>query len=300
MTADPLPPSSNFGAVAVEYSDYKTSSVVLLPCPYDATATYRTGARAGPRAILSASRNMELFDEELKEDFTDAGICTLSPIEPDVGGPAQQVEGIRKEALPLFGEGRFVVGLGGEHSISIGLIEAALEKYPDLSVLHLDAHADLRAEYQGSTYSHACVMRRFIERIPVVQAGIRSLSQPEHAFLAAREPSIFYAADLAPGRGELPKKALRQLVDGLNEKVYITLDLDVLDPAYAPAVGNPEPGGLDYYQILQILRAVAEKRTIVGGDVVELTPIPGSVQTDCLAAKLVYKLIGYTFFYEGK
>ena len=300
MTTEPLTPASNFGAVPSEDSDYKTSSVVILPCPYDGTATYRAGARFGPQAILSASRNMELFDEELKMDFTRQGICTLPPLEPDAGGPAQNVENIRKSALPLFGEERFVVGLGGDHSISIGLMEAALEKHPDLSILHLDAHADLRAEYQGSTYSHACVMRRFIDRIPVVQAGIRSLSQREHDFLSDRDPNIFYAADLTPGRGEIPAKVLRQMLGGLNEKVYITLDLDVLDPAYAPAVGTPEPGGIDYYQVLQILRMVAAKRRIIGGDVVELTPLPGSIQTDYLAAKLVYKLIGYAFNDEKK
>ncbi|MBI3326129.1 MAG: agmatinase [Nitrospinae bacterium] len=280
----------NFGGLLPEESAFERAQVVILPIPYEQTTTYGTGTRDGPRALLNASRNMELYDEELDDEVYQVGIHTLREVETEASGPEAMVNRIAEVARELLRHGKFVVGLGGEHTVSVGLIRAFAERYPGLSVLQFDAHADLRDTYHGTPFSHACVMRRAAELVPVVQVGIRSLSREEAEFVKQGKTRVFYAPQV------LGSPALATAIaNALTEQVYITVCLDAFDPSIMPAVGTPEPGGLGWYDVLNIVRRVAETRHILGFDVVELFPIPGHVAPDFLAAKLVYKLLGYRF-----
>jgi agmatinase len=271
--------------------------VGLLPIPYDLTTSYQPGARRGPIALLEASTHLETYDEELGMDPSSAlQLETLAPLVPDTAGPAGTMERIEQAARQALEEGFFLVGLGGEHSVTAPLVKAHLGRYPRLGVLQLDAHADLRASFEGSPHNHACVMHRVLEMgVPIVQVGIRSLTAEEHGLIrSGRVTTIF-----APEAVEAPlEQFLPRLLQALPEEVYLTVDLDAFDPAIMPATGTPEPGGLSWYRALAILRAVAERKRIVGFDVVELAPLPGLVACDFLAAKLVYKLLAYTFFLQ--
>ncbi|MFA6034911.1 MAG: agmatinase [Myxococcota bacterium] len=278
----------NFMGLPAELSSYRKARVVVLPVPYDATLSYRPGSRLGPRAIIEASRNVETFDLELKADFTGVGIHTLDELEPDMRGPRQMVERVKAAVKPLVDDGKFVVMLGGEHSLTEGAVAAYKEKYKNLSVLQIDAHMDLRSEYEGTPYSHACVMRRIHSICPFVQVAIRSGCQDEYEFAQKKKLAPFFAHEL-----DSEGLWMEEAVGRLTEDVYITIDLDGLDPAVIPAVGTPEPGGLEWFETLALLRMVCAKRRVVGFDVMELSPLTGSVQGDFAAAKLVYKLIGY-------
>jgi agmatinase len=280
----------SFGGLLPEDSAFATAQVVVLPIPYEQTTTYGTGTKAGPQALIAASRHMELYDEELDYEVYRVGIHTLRELEPDARGPEAMLERITRVTRELLRQGKFVVGLGGEHTVTVGLVRAFAERFAGLSVLQFDAHADLREAYQGTPLNHACVMRRVSELVPSVQVGIRSLSREEAEWVKQRGLRLFYASQVV-GRPE----AAATIVDALTDQVYITICLDGLDPAIMPAVGTPEPGGLGWYDVLRIVRRVAETRHIVGFDVVELFPIPGNVAPDFLAAKLVYKVLGYRF-----
>ena len=278
---------NNFGGLPAGFSGYKKSKIVILPVPYDGTSTWMKGADKGPRAILEASQNMELFDIETNSTVLDAGIHTL-PALPAAATPEKMVADIEKSSMPLIKDGKFVVMLGGEHSISMGLIRAYLKKFPKLSVLHLDAHGDTRESYHGSAYNHACVMARVREVCPLVQVGIRSVDEDE--FKAMDTSRIFFAHDIHDN-GRWMQKA----VDLLTSDVFISIDLDVFDPSVLPSTGTPEPGGLGWYQTLEFLKKVIEQKNIVGFDVVELCPNALEKSSDFFAAKLIYRMLSMQF-----
>lgn len=287
-------PQRNFGGVLPQYSAFETSSVVILPVPYDGTTEWRIGARKGPQAIIAASQNLELYDFDLEQEIYRVGICTLSEVEPLMTGSEQMIQRIYEITTDLLGKGKFIVTLGGEHSITLGVVKAFAEKFEHLSVLQLDAHADLRDQYLGTKYSYASVMRRILELCPIVQVGIRSLSLEEHEFLKQKTIEPFYAQGLT-----LDQAFFDKLLSSLSPEVYITIDLDVLDPAIMPAVTAPEPGGLNWQQILDILETVARERKVIGFDLMELCPVESTATCPFLAAKLAYKLIGYVAYFQN-
>jgi agmatinase len=278
----------NFGGIEPEYASLEKALFVVLPVPYDLTSTYRSGSRLGPAAILDASAHMELYDEELGRETYQCGVHTLPFLEPDARGPKEMVETIRQKTLEVVRAGKIPVTLGGEHSISFGCVQALKEKFPALVVLQFDAHADLRDAYQGSPYSHASVGRRISECCSLVQVGIRSMSVEEAAFLAESQVKSFTADDILEARD-----GYEAVIRHLQDDIYISVDLDVFDPAFMPATGTPEPGGIGWKEMLRLIRAVSKKCCIRGFDVVELSPIPGLVAPDFLAAKLTYRMMGY-------
>jgi agmatinase len=262
------------------------AAAVLLPVPYEKTTTYRKGTADGPAALLGASTQIELFDAETRRTPHERGIATLPPVACD-GMP----DALAEQLAPLVGShldaGRIVGCLGGEHSISLGPIRAAADRHPGLGVLQVDAHPDLRDEYEGTKFGHGCVMRRVLEHDGIgglVPVGLRAVSHDDDEVIAADvRVKPFYACEL---HGDWVENAVR----ALPEKVYVSFDLDGLDPSILPGTGTPEPGGLGWWDALRLLRAVAEQRTIVGFDVVELIPEPVS---NFVAAKLVFKLLAY-------
>jgi agmatinase len=288
----PLPPD-NFGGLSEEDSLYEKARAVIFPIPLERTTTYEHGTRNGPAAILAASRNMELYDEELEsETYKDIGIATAPPIDTMDGTLDEVITEIFTAQCEFLEDGKFPVALGGEHSLTPPLVAAVAKKYKNLSVLQIDAHADLRDEYQGNPNSHACAMRRVVEICPAVQVGIRSLSVEEAEIAPKLKTSIYWAKDIAraPLKSWVPK-----VIADLSANVYLTVDLDGFDPSIVPATGTPEPGGLDWYQVISLIQAVASHKKIVGMDVVELLPQPGDHASDFLAAKLIYKTLGYVF-----
>lgn len=278
----------NYGGIDAAYSSFAEAAFVVVPVPYDLTSTYQSGSRRGPGAILEASANMELYDEELGKETYLAGIHTIAPLEADARGPVEMVASVRKTIAHVLSFNKIPVMLGGEHSISFGAVQAMKEKYPRISALQLDAHADLRDAYQGSPYSHAAVARRIAGVCPLVQAGIRSLSAEEATFMKEGKVQTFFADDILAGKGWREK-----ICESISGDVYVTIDLDVLDPAVMPSTGAPEPGGLSWRDVLGLLKELSRRCRIRGFDVVELVPIPGLVAPDFLAAKLVYRLMGY-------
>src|SRR3972149_4739254 len=278
----------NYGGIDASNSSFSEAMFVVLPVPYDLTSTYQSGSRRGPLAILEASANMELYDEELGKETYLSGIHTVLPLEADARGPKEMIASVRGAVGQVLASDKIPVVLGGEHSISFGAVQAMKDKYPQISVLQLDAHADLRNAYQGSPYSHAAVARRIAEICPLVQAGIRSLSAEEAAFMAEGGVQTFSAGFIHQGKG------WREEICGkLSGDLYVTIDLDVLDPAVMPATGTPEPDGLSWRDVLGLLGEVSRRCRIRGFDVVELAPIPGMIAPDFLAAKLIYRLMGY-------
>ncbi|MCH8853568.1 MAG: agmatinase [Planctomycetes bacterium] len=285
MTSEP----DRFLGLEDNESEYERSRFAVLPIPYDATASFLTGTRHGPRAIITASQQVETYDEELRGEFIASGIATLDPITPNTKGPEAMHHDIFEAANKIVTDDKFLLALGGEHSISSALVRAVKSKYDDLSVLQIDAHADLRESYQGSKYSHASVMRRIHDMgVPFVAVGIRSYSREEASYLEKERLRPVTASDCRAS-GDWIDHA----VDRLTEHVYVTLDIDAFDPAFAPGTGTPEPGGLDWHQVTALLRAVAERKNIVAADIVEVIPVPGQVITEFLAARLAYKIISY-------
>lgn len=277
----------NFGGIYPEYS-LRDALFVVIPVPYDLTSTYQPGSRRGPAAIIEASTNMELYDEELKKETYIAGIHTMLPLTVDARGPRQMVGAVRRKISRIVSMNKIPVMLGGEHSITFGAVQAVKEKYPELMVLQLDAHADLRESYQGSPYNHASVARRISEICPLVQVGIRSMSKEEGDFLPQSKVKS-YSADFVYENKDWCDTVCRNL----RGDVFITIDLDVFDPSIMPATGTPEPGGLYWQNVLNLLKNVSRSCKIRGFDVVELAPLPGMVAPDFMAAKLIYRLMGY-------
>jgi agmatinase len=294
----------NFLGIPSEFAELERSKFVILPVPYEQTTTYQVGTKHAPQAIINASQEVETFDEELKFEAYKAGICTLSPMEITALGPQMMVEKVYQATKELIDEGKKVVMIGGEHSISMGAVRAFKEKYPHLSVLQMDAHADLRESYQENKFSHACVMRRIGELGHFVGVGVRNLSEEEHEFIQKSKVDVFFAQDMRNSyRWYEPDGSCRwneEVINKLGTDVYLTFDLDVLDPSIMPAVGTPEPGGFLWYETLDFLKELVKKKNLVGFDLVELCPIPGLVAPDFLAAKLIYKIIGYIVDKERK
>ncbi len=285
MPDDRFYPPRNFAVLPPEFSAYERSRVVILPVPYDSTASGWVGARDGPAAIIDASENMELYDIDLGCEPYRVGIHTLPEVAVHAGSPEAMVGRIEGIVRELIDEGKFVVTLGGEHTVAVGAARAHSSRYPDLSVLALDAHADLRDQYMDTPYSHACTLRRALESAPVVQVGLRSAEREEHDLI--RERGLpFYSPQEYRAAG--PEAIAARLTD----VVYITIDLDAFDPSQVAAVGTPEPGGLLWDEVSKLLAAVALTGRIVGFDVTELAPTLGPRANAQLAAKLTYRLIG--------
>ncbi len=282
---------NNFGGL--ENQTLEQARVVVLRVPYEGTVSYGTGTADGPQAIIEASRHLELYDWELDWEPATIGIYTLEALAVQQLPPEEMIEQVEKRYAELLNENKFVVLLGGEHSISYGVDRPLREKYPDLSILHWDAHADLRDSFEGTKFSHACVIRRFYDQAKrIVQVGIRSLSKAEAEFIKKNKlkPNIFTPAEFD----------VKKILSRLSQNVYVTIDLDGFDPAVLPATGTPEPGGLFWPDFIELMRAVFKEKNVVGFDIMELAPIKDQSASNFLAALAVYKLIGYKFGRKAK
>ena len=281
-------PQRVFAGLLPPFSELEKAKTVILPLPYEGTTEWRSGTRDGPQAIIDASQYLELYDLELDREIYKVGIHTLPEVEPVLSSPEDMIDRCYNMTKGLIQKGKFVVMLGGEHSLSLGTVRAFKEAFPRLSVLQLDAHADLRDKYLGTKYSQACVMRRIFELCPLVQVGVRSLSWEEKQFLNQNKMTPFYMSDLVSTATSTEK-----IVNSLSQDVYVTIDADVLDPSIMPAVGTPEPGGMQWQQILDIIKSVALHKHIAGFDLMEFCPREGPASCAFLLAKLAYKCIGY-------
>lgn len=276
----------NFMGLTDEFSGYKTSKIVILPVPFDKTTTWLKGSDKGPEAIIDASRNVEFYDIETNSEVCKHGIFTEKAIKAK--NSSEMITKTHDKVKNLLKDGKFVVSLGGEHSISIGPIKAYAELYKDMSILHLDAHSDSRDFYEGSKYNHACIMARAREIVKnTVSVGIRSMDSSELKNID--KDKTFYAHDI-----QKSKDWIQEATNKLSKNVYITIDLDVFDTGIMPSVGTPEPGGLGWYEVVDLLKNVAENKNVIGLDVVELLPSENKAP-DFLAAKLIYKLLNYRF-----
>jgi len=280
--------SGAFGALDKEFSSYDDAAIVILPIPYDDTSSWQMGSDRGPLAVLEASGYMELYDIETQSEVFRKGIATLAPIECSRTAPEVLLELVYQRSKQVLTDRKFLVGIGGEHSISTGIVKAMSEIYPNLSVLQFDAHSDLRNSYEGSAFNHACVMARVREYCPIVQVGIRSMDSSELANM--ERDRVFFAHEL--DRIENLTERISAL---LTENVYITFDLDVFDPSIMPSTGTPEPGGMGWYQLLSIVESIVAGHRIVGFDVNELMPNPADKGPDFLAAKLIYRTLSMIF-----
>jgi len=276
----------NFGGLSRRHSNYKNSSIVILPVPFDKTSTWIKGSSKGPQAIINASKHLELYDIETGSEISINGIHTagkVSGLTPEV-----MVRNVYKKTRKLLADNKYTVVVGGEHTVSLGTIKAHVEFFDNVSILHLDAHSDMRDTYDGIHYSHACVMARAKEMTDkIVSVGIRSMDSSELEYI--NNKNIFYAADIRKS-----KSWINNATTKLSDNVYITIDLDVFDPSIMPSTGTPEPGGLGWYDVIDLLEYVSKKRNIIGFDVVELCPSK-HVAPDFLAAKLIYKLLSLRF-----
>jgi agmatinase len=283
----------NFGGIEeAEFSTFDASTVVVWPVSYEGTVSYGTGTGAGAMAIVNASRNMELYDDEMDIEPYRVGIHTLEEFTP-LDSPEAMMTGLYEKTVDLLKYDKFVCMLGGEHSVSAPVIKAHAEKFHNMSVLQIDAHADLRDTYDGTPHSHASIMARVVKdlRIPSVQVGIRSISSDEARLIQTGIPTkIYWARDIV-GKTDWIDEA----VDSLTENVYLTIDIDGLDPSIVPTTGTPEPGGLGWYETLTLIRKLAEKKRIVGMDLVEYSYFENYDSPAFLCAKLVYKSLSYIF-----
>ena len=275
-----------------EELDYENSRFVVIPVPYDGTTSFRGGARYGPAAIIEASRHLEDYDVELGRDPSEAGIYTMPELVPDASGPKRVIEQVCDAASRAVSDGKAPVLLGGEHTITVGGVRACAQRYEDLSVLFLDAHGDLRDSFMGSRWGHASVARRVSEICPIVAVGVRSISAEEFEFV--QDSRNAERVTLHSWPSSLDADALADAVSArLSPNVYVSIDLDALDPAIMSAVGTPEPGGMSWWDVIGLLRAVSRRHRIVGFDVVELSPEEGPVACSSTAARLAYKLMAY-------
>lgn len=269
-------------------SSYESAAVAIWPLPYERTTSYRKGTAQGPAALVAASHQVELYDEELDAVIATVGICTLDPFRDADLSEEEAIHRIEAGCRELLGAGKFVVGIGGEHTVTVGLVRGYVRQFPGVWVVQIDAHSDLRDSYNGSKLSHACVMARVAEVAPFVGVGIRSTDGSERQGL--RPPSkVFYGHDIHADSAWV-ERVLNSIA---GDQVYVTIDLDGLDPAVVPGVGTPEPGGLGWHDLLRFLRALARQKQVVGFDVVELCPRPGECRSEFAAAKLLYKFLGY-------
>ncbi len=280
----------NFGGLEDKYSSYDTAKFVVLPVPYDITSTWGKGAENGPGVILEASANMELYDIETNIEVYKAGIFTAEPIITDES-PDLLFDRVYKKAKGYLNDNKILVTIGGNHSVPVGSCKAYCDKYENVSVLQIDAHSDMRESYQGNKYSHACAMARMKEWAKPVMVGIRSMDSSELENVKGRD--IFYASYIRKN-----PQWVNEVVSALTENVYLTIDLDGFDPSIMPATGTPEPGGLYWYETLDMIERVAKERNIIGFDVVELCPNAASNPSNFMAAKLIYKIMTFIEFYK--
>lgn len=278
-----------YGDFTAAETMYETAAIAILPVPYDGTSTWIKGADKGPEALLEASNNLEFYDIETDSEVYKRGIATLPPVLTGDSPEAMSAEvQLRMEAI--YSDGKFPVLIGGEHSVSIGAFRAAAKHYSDFSILQLDAHSDMREVYEGSTHNHACVMARAKEVCnSITQVGIRSSAIEEKPNIDPKR--TFYAHQIHTATADW----MQQVSGQLKENVYITIDLDVLDPAYMPSTGTPEPDGLSYRQVMDLLRTIVKNHRVIGLDVVELCPNPYNKAPDFLAAKLIYQFLSMNF-----
>lgn len=276
-----------YGDLPEKYSDKDQSAIIIVQIPFDGTSTWIKGADRGPQALLEASANMELYDIETGREVYRYGIHTDESV-PVSNSPEATINKVMKRVRSWLNRDKFVVTIGGEHSMTIGSVQAHLEKYPNLSVIQLDAHTDLRQEYEGSPYNHACTMARIKELCPATQVGIRSMDKEEIKYID--HDRIFLAEKIIKD-----DKWIRKVMQTLNDQVYLTIDLDVFDPSVMSSTGTPEPGGLDWYTILDLIREVIKEKQLVGFDIMELCPNNFNKTPDFLAAKLLYKILSYRF-----
>ena len=280
---------NNFGLLEAEASDYETSRVAILPVPFERTTSYGKGTMAGPAAILRASQAMELYDEELNGEPYLQGIATLPPFLPEAFDMEEGFAELQAEARIHIQRGKFLVTLGGEHSLTQAPARAAREVHGEIGVVQFDAHSDLREDFEGTPYSHASVMKRVVDDgIPTLAVGIRSLSAPEAQLVRERGLPVIWGHQLDRAVELFP-----EMLAALPEKIYLTFDIDYFDPSLIPATGTPEPGGGQWYPTLRLLRHLFRTKTVVAMDCIELAPIGGHPASDFLAAKLVYKCLGY-------
>ncbi|WMI68530.1 agmatinase [Mangrovimonas sp. YM274] len=283
--------NKSYAGISEEYSKLDSSKIVLIPVPYDGTSTWQKGADKGPEAFLHASENMELYDIETNTEVYKQGIYLADPVTEDVS-PEAMVEAVHQATKKYIKRNKFVTLFGGEHSISIGSIRAFNELFDNLTVLHIDAHADLRKSYDGSKFNHACAMYEASQTINLIQVGIRSMDIKETSVMD--EEKIYFAHEMAADDSWVDN-----VIDQLTDNVFITFDLDALDPSIMPSTGTPEPGGLFWYETLDFLKQVFEERNVVGFDIVELCPNENDKSSDFLAAKLYYKMLSYKFLGSG-
>lgn len=274
-----------FNFLGLDGQTYENSKFIVFPVPYSSTTYWKAGTKDGPHALIEASRHIELYDSEAKRDVSKDGIFTLPQMVPSKNTPKETIDKIKEVVAKIFDDKKIPMMIGGEHSITLGAVLAAKEKFSNLSVLQIDAHSDLRGKFEGTEYHHASVMGQIHKAgVPITEVGIRAVSEEESEYIEKENiKNIFYAPDVP----------VDKIIDSLSENVYLTFDLDGLDTSIMPSTGTPEPGGLGWYETLNLLKEVAKKRKIVGADVVELDPIPGLTAPDFLAAKLIYKLISY-------
>lgn len=283
----------HFMGLSDEQHNPKTATYAILPVPYDDTVCYRTGTANGPAAILDASTQVEKFDEELLAEYHLVGIGTYPPV-PSAKTPEEEIARIRSAADPIVRDGKFLLTLGGEHSITAPLVAAVAAVHGPITVLQFDAHGDLRDSYNGTKHSHAAVMRRVLEITPsIAQVGIRNFSMEEF-----NDCRPYVDRMVMPKQINEDPAWMDAVMALLGEKVYITIDIDAFDPAYAPGTGTPEPGGMTWNQVVGMIRRVFAERKVVAADIVEVMPIPQMHATEFLAAKLAYKLIAYNEYFK--
>jgi agmatinase len=283
--------TKTYAGIEDQYSKLDSSKIVLIPVPYDGTSTWQKGADKGPEAFLNASENMELYDIETQTEVYKQGVFLADAVTENTS-PEQMVEAVHQEVKTYIKKNKFVTTFGGEHSISIGTIRAFNECFDNLTVLQLDAHADLRKTYQGSTCNHACALYEASQTTNLIQVGIRSMDVIETTIMD--EDKTYFAHDMA-----VDDNWVDSAIDQMTDNVYITIDLDAFDPSIMPSTGTPEPGGLLWYETLDFLRQVFEEKNVVGFDIVELCPNPKEKASDFLAAKLYYKMLTYKFLNQG-
>lgn len=278
---------NTYAGIPDKYARLDQAQVVLIPVPYDGTSTWQKGADMGPEAFLNASENMELFDIETRSEVYKKGVY-LAPAVSEKSSPEKMVEAVYKTTRNYLQQDKFVTLVGGEHSVSIGSIRAFNESFPDLTVLQIDAHADLRPEYEGSSCNHACAVYEASKTTNLIQVGIRSMDSEELEHMD--ENRVYFAHDLY-------EEWMDDAIGQMTPNVFITIDLDAFDPSILPSTGTPEPGGLFWYETLEFLRMIFRKKNVVGFDIVELCPNPQEKSSDFLAAKLYYKMLSYKFKY---
>ncbi len=284
-------PDYNFLGLEKKFTDFKNAKVAILPVPFGATASYQLGANFGPKAIIDASRFIELYDHEIDFHPSEVGICTLNELEPSVVAD-EMVKRVESAADEVLSHKKFLVTLGGDHAVAIGVFKAVAKHYKEFTILHFDAHQDLRQEYEGTPNSHACALARGFEQSKsLVQVGIRSTEKKQLEFAKKNGIKVVFAEEF----NDKPiEKIVEEILPHLKQNVYISIDIDVLDPSEMPSTGTPEPNGLKFFQVMKVIRKVCEQKNLIGFDLVELMPT-ASKAPDFLAAKMAYKIIGYKF-----